>query len=338
MSTANDADGLWSERFRRERETSWRELARLVEQVERRGFRSLGPQALARLPMLYRAAVASLGVARVACLDRNLLEYLESLCARAHLCVYSPRHGVGTTLGRFFARRLPQAVRAAGPQLAISATTLALGFAIAFALCSRDLDATYWFFIDPDRASGRDPMATTEQLRETLFDNGDTGGGGLSAFAAFLWTHNSRVTMLAFGLAILGGVPGLLLVLVTGMELGAMSALFHERGLAVEWWSWILPHGVTELFAVLLGAAAGLRLAQGLVFSGPHGRLAALAARSNDAGPLVFGAILMLSLAGLIEGIFRQTVQELPVRYALAALTTLGWTTYFLFIGRERRP
>lgn len=328
---------LWSAQFRRDREASWRELDKLVATIEQRGLGALGADALSRLPTLYRAALSSLSVARAVCLDRNLLEYLESLTARAHLCVYGPRETVAAALIRFFRVTFPAAVRASAPQLLAAALTLLLGFWIAFSICSERLDETYFYFVDATRAQGRDPGASVEHLRDTLFDDGSNDGGALSAFAAFLWSHNSRVTLLAFGLAILGGVPGLLLVLVTGFELGAMSALFHARGLAVEWWSWILPHGITELFAVLLGTAAGLRLAHGLVFSGPHGRLGTMSQRGREAGPLVFGAILLLFLAGQIEGIFRQAVHDVPVRYLLAAATAALWTVYFLFGGRRAR-
>jgi len=337
----NDLPGneqlLWSTRFRRDREANWRELDKLIGTIEQRGFRSIGADSLGRLPTLYRAALSSLSVARAVCLDRNLLDYLESLTARAHLCLYGPRETVFGAVATFLRQRFPAAVRAAGPQLLIVAVTLALGFAIAFALCSQDLDTYYWYFVDGERASGRDPGADEATLRDTLFDSGTESDGALSAFAAFLWSHNSRVTLLAFGLAIVGGLPGLLLILITGFELGAMSALFHSRGLAVEWWSWILPHGITELFAVLLGAAAGLRLAHSLVFSGPHGRLGTMTLRSREAGPLMFGAILMLFLAGQIEGIFRQAVQDVPTRYLLAGLTAALWAVYFLRCGRRAR-
>lgn len=332
MSAPSDSE-LWSAAFRRDRAAGWRELDGIVTTIERKGLAAAGAKKLARLPALHRAALSALGVARSFCLDRNLLDYLESLAARAHLCVYGPRQSVPGAIRALLFERLPRAVRAAGAQLLIAFVALALGYTIAFTLCRADLDL-FWHFVDDGRAQGRDPTATTADLRETLFDDGH-GVAGLSLFAAWLWSHNSRVTLLAFGLSILGGLPGLLLVLVTGFELGAMSALFHDRGLAVAWWSWILPHGVTELLAVLLGCAAGLRLAHALIFPSGHGRLTALALRGREAGPLVFGAVAMLFLAGLIEGIFRQAVQEVPVRYALAVATGLFWLLWFSFCGRR---
>ena len=51
---------LKSYQFRREREKAWRELAGLVEHVERKGIRGLEASSLYRLPSLYRSAVSSL--------------------------------------------------------------------------------------------------------------------------------------------------------------------------------------------------------------------------------------------------------------------------------------
>jgi hypothetical protein len=56
---------LKSHVFRRERETSWRELEGLLGRAERRGgIRNLDLAELIRLPMLYFASLSSLSVAR----------------------------------------------------------------------------------------------------------------------------------------------------------------------------------------------------------------------------------------------------------------------------------
>ena len=54
-------------------------------------MRALSLDELERLPILYRAALSSLSVARTIALDRNLLLYLENLALRAYLAVYGPR-------------------------------------------------------------------------------------------------------------------------------------------------------------------------------------------------------------------------------------------------------
>jgi uncharacterized membrane protein SpoIIM required for sporulation len=324
---------LKSYEFRREREASWAELDALVRQVDKRGLRSLAPAELARLPVLYRAALSSLSVARAISLDRNVVDYLESLTGRAYFCVYGAKRSFGAVAADFFARRFPRAVRAFRWHLALAALLTALGTVTGWMLTARDEDRFY-SFVSADYAQGRGPTSTTAELRDVLYHQ-ETGAETLGAFASFLFTHNARIGMLAFALGFAFGLPTFILLALNGLVLGAFAALYAGRGLAVDFWGWLLPHGVSELGAVIVCGAGGFVLAQSVVFPGRHSRLENLALRGREAGTLVLGAVCMLFVAGMIEGIFRQTVQSVPVRYAVAAATALGWGLYFTLAGRK---
>src|SRR6266704_2613931 len=100
---------LKSSEFRKGRAEGWLELERLVTRVERQGIRRLSLDELQRLPILYRAALSSLSVARTIVLDRNLLLYLETLSTRAFLAVYGPRANPIAGLRAFFGRERPAA-------------------------------------------------------------------------------------------------------------------------------------------------------------------------------------------------------------------------------------
>jgi len=324
---------LKSWEFRRERERSWRELEAILAQVERRGVRSLSARELTRLPTLHRAALSSLSVARAISLDRNVVEYLESLSTRAHFAVYGTKRHLRDALGEFFARRLPRTVRRHAVHLAIAAAVLALG-AVAGHLLVRADSERYYSLVSHEMASGRDPGASTHSLREALYSR-DHDAGSLSAFASFLFTNNARVGMLAFALGFAAGVPTLVLLAVNGLTLGAFSALYASRGLAVELWAWLLPHGIPELSAVVFCGAGGLVLAEALVFPGRHTRRANLGIRGREAAVLFVGAALLLLVAAVIEGVFRQTVHDVSARYALAATSLVAGIGYFGFAGRR---
>ena len=98
VASAIERPQLKSSQFRRDRRAGWQELETLVERAERDGIESLDAADLHRLPILYRNALSSLSVARAISLDRNLLEYLENLCARAYLSVYVLRRDLGHLL------------------------------------------------------------------------------------------------------------------------------------------------------------------------------------------------------------------------------------------------
>ena len=141
---------------------------------------------------------------------------------------------------------------------------------------------------------------------------------------------------MAVAVGFLGGVPSGLLLFVNGLTLGAFGALYAGRGLGLDFWAWVLPHGVTELLAVVLCGAAGLALGQAVIFPGREERLAGLARRGREAGVVAVGSVGLFLVAGLIEGVFRQLVHAVPVRLSVAATTAAVWLLFFLLAGRRR--
>lgn len=327
---------LKSAEFRRERQDGWQELDRLVARVEKRGVDSLTAEESLRLPTLYRATLSSLSVARAISLDRALVRYLESLSARAFYCVYGNRTGLIAAAGDFFRRRWPQAVRDTAWLTLLSAAVLFLGALTGFLLVQSSPD---WFygFMSADMAGGRTPEASTEYLRGTLFDEDRASWSDeLQAFATYLFTHNSQVAILCFALGICLGLPTLALLFYNGCSLGAFVALFDSRGLGVEVIGWLSIHGATELFAIILAGAGGLKLGGAVAFPGRHGRLAELAVAGRTAGLVVVGVVVMLLAAGLLEGIGRQMIQETGLRYGIGWTIFALWIAYFVRAGRRR--
>jgi hypothetical protein len=171
MSLAPVTAELKSARFRREREDDWRRLEGLLKRLETQPVSKLSDEELIALPVLYRATLSALSVARETTLDKALLDYLEGLCTRAYFVVYGARPRLSHRLTRFFAADWPSAARALWRETAIAGLLFALGSGIAFWLYGRDPD---WFFafIPGGMAQGRDPSATTEALRKVLYDGG----------------------------------------------------------------------------------------------------------------------------------------------------------------------
>ncbi|ATC23568.1 stage II sporulation protein M [Caulobacter vibrioides] len=316
---------LKSQRFRQEREADWRRLERLIGKVEKGSIADLSDEDLLAAPVLYRSALSALSVARATSLDRALIAYLETLCARAYFFVYGSRETLWGQLKGFFAGGWPAAVRGLWRETLVSAALMALGVMIAAWLVGHDPD---WFyaFVPRELAGGRDPAATTEALAATL---GGKDASGLTVFATFLFTHNAQVALLAFALGFALCVPTAGLVLYNGAMLGAFLALFASRGLGIELGGWLLIHGVTELFAVILAGAAGLRIGWAAAFPGERRRLDALAEAGRHAATVMGGVVVMLFLAGLLEGFGRQLITDTAARYGVAAATALMWGLYF---------
>ncbi|MEZ4461348.1 MAG: stage II sporulation protein M [bacterium] len=120
-----------------------------------------------------------------------------------------------------------------------------------------------------------------------------------------------------------------------GLVMGAFVGLYATRGMTLEVLAWILPHGVTEILAVLLCGAAGLRLGTAAAFPGDLSRWDHVKVQMRRIGPMVIGAVVMFFIAALIEGFFRQLVQSVNVRWVVAGTTAVFWLVYFSLVGRK---
>jgi uncharacterized membrane protein SpoIIM required for sporulation len=327
-----DERRLKSYRFRAEREADWRRLEALLARAEGRGAAGLSDEQLLAAPVLYRAALSSLSVARATSLDQGLIDYLESLCARAYFFVYGARSTLIERVGRFFARDWPLAVQSLWRETLVSVGLTVVGAVAAFILSARDPD---WFsaFVPAGLAQDRGPGASTAALRATLFDKGS--GHDLSSFATYLFTHNAGIALFAFALGFALCLPTALLVTYNGCMLGAFVALFVAHGLGVEAGGWMMIHGVTEISAIVLAGAAGFRIGSATAFPGDRTRLDAAAAAGRQSGVVMAGVLVMLFCAGALEGIGRQVIQSTPLRYAIAAGTAALWLAYF-YLPRAR--
>ena len=98
--------------------------------------------------------------------------------------------------------------------------------------------------------------------------------------------------------------------------------------------AWLSIHGVTEILAVLLCAAAGLVVAEKIVFPGRLSRLENLARHGRAAASAAAGAVLLFFAAGILEGGFRQLIASTPGRFGVALLTGAWWLFYFSRCGR----
>jgi uncharacterized membrane protein SpoIIM required for sporulation len=325
---------LKSHRFRAEREADWRRLEALLNKAERIGAPALRRDELLEIPLLYRQALSSLSVARSISLDQSLTGYLESLCARAYFFVYGARTRLSERIAAFFRRDWPLAVQALWRETLVAAALMVLGTVVAYILVQRDPD---WFygFVPSGLASGRDPTATAESLRNTLYA-APSAKEGLQVLAAFLFTNNSQVALFSFALGFALCVPTAALMIFNGCMLGAFLALFASRGLLFESGGWLMIHGATELFAITLAGAAGFSIGWAVAFPGERSRVDAAAEAGRRGATAMAGVVVMLIVAALLEGFARQLIQVDLVRYGIAAGTLIAWLAYFYWPRRAR--
>jgi uncharacterized membrane protein SpoIIM required for sporulation len=281
----------------------------------------------------YRRSATELARVKAFSPDKELATYIEQAVAVAHFAVHRRRPpGLkAVVIGAVFV--FPDLVRRYWRYHAVATAVFMLAMAVAFVAVLANPDL-YYLFVDRGLAGGRDPGSSTEYLASTLGPQSHDVGSA-SFFTSFLFTNNTRVAFLCFVLGIAVGVPTLYLLAFNGLMLGAFSALFVSRGLTVEYLAWILPHGVPEIGAILLCGGAGLAIGHRLLNPGGMPRSRALRITAGHASIIAMGCVPLLLLAGLIEGVFRQSEATTLMRYMLFLTMLVGLGAWIVLTPRR---
>lgn len=331
-NAAIEAAALRSDRFRQQREGDWQRLEGIVRRMESGRLGKLSDADVLDLPVLYRTVASSLSVARETSLDAATLAYLDGLVQRAWFLVYGPRVSLLGWLRRFLGGGWSAAVRSIWFDLLIALGVMVAGTVVGWLLVAGDPD-WYYSLVPGQFLDSRAPGASREVLLDSLFGNEDENG--LSLFAAFLFSNNARVAILAFALGFAFGVPSLLLLVQNTATLGAMLWLYHGQGLTVDFIAWLSVHGTTELFAILLAGASGLHIGRSMAFPGELSVLEAAAKAGQRASQVMMGVVLMMVVAALLEGFARQLINDTPGRLTVGLSMLVFWLVYFFaFIRR----
>ena len=306
---------------------AWDELESLVKQA-RRAMRGMTPEQLSRLDVLYRRTTIHLAQVSTRTSDRRLTQYLNDLTAAAHGLIYlPPKQSLFAGIGHFVLEGFARALARHWRVHAISAALLVGGALLAYFASMSDPLAAYalWPRQDP-----RQPGSTHEQLLEVLRGGRDQAGGTKFLFASFLFSHNLKVGLLALALGVLAAIPTALLMIYNGMILGVFVAIHQQAGIDAELWAWILPHGVTEIGAIVLCGGVGLMLGRAVVAPGLLTRTEALQQAGQQAGVTSLGVAGMLFAAAIIESYLRQSHLSTSARLIFAAGSALFWVLFLV--------
>jgi uncharacterized membrane protein SpoIIM required for sporulation len=160
-----------------------------------------------------------------------------------------------------------------------------------------------------------------------------------SAFALSVWTNNVWVAAESLVLGAFLGVGAIYVLLLNALNLGIDSGLMIGHGRASEFFSLILPHGMLELSAVFLAAAAGLRLGWAVIDPGPRHRTQALAEEGRATITVALGLIVVLAVSGAIEAFVTPSGLPAWARIGIGAVAEVAFLGYVVAAGRraERR-
>jgi uncharacterized membrane protein SpoIIM required for sporulation len=283
-------------RFVDERRGRWRRLEHLLAGMDRGGAEALGHSEVRDLARLYRSASADLLRARALPGGGDVVAYLEALVGRAYVTLHVPERVRWRGALRWARVGFPAAFRRNRRFVLAAAGVFALGFLLSFVLVLADPTA-FDHLVPSSIASfyGERP----DDYREARF--GMVGSAAAARFSSELMVNNIRVTLQAFALGLTLGIGTAAVLFNNGVVLGALAANFLRWELSVPFWALILPHGLVEMFAMILGGAGGLILAEAVIRPRGRTRARALRERGREALTLSAMAVPLLIFAGVVE-------------------------------------
>lgn len=315
MSTRTDAAQAAAERFEA-----------LLDRCERSRIGTLPFDELAELGRLYRRHLTRLARERARRLDAASIAHLNALCVRAHTALYVPPAAPSSVV-QLARTAVPDAFARTWHVQQLAWVLLAAGMLVGGALVTRDVAAVHTL-VPSGMCGGSyehlDDLARSRAARVEMLARSETPAGLNLAFGSMLFTHNTRVGLLSFATGILGGVPTVLLQVYNGIVIGAFGALFFQDGWPVAFLAWILPHGIPELTAISLCAAAGLLVGGAVAAPGRRRRSDAVREAVAPALALVGTAVPLLFLAALTESFVRESTLSTSTRFAIAGVYAIA--------------
>jgi uncharacterized membrane protein SpoIIM required for sporulation len=159
-------------------------------------------------------------------------------------------------------------------------------------------------------------------------------GSGMSGFYIHI---NTGIGIQVFAMGLLLGVGGIYATVYNATYLGAafghMTTLHPQRE---HFFHFVTAHGPFELTAIILSAAAGMRLGFAIVYTRGLSRGASLQKAGKETMPIAGAAMILFVLAAQIEGFISPSSLPFPAKAAVSAVSSGVLMFYFVLLGYPR--
>ncbi|WP_455203325.1 stage II sporulation protein M [Kaarinaea lacus] len=308
----------------------WRQLERLLEELQTKKKQQIDKEELRRFPTLYRQTCYHYALAKTRQYSPQLVEHLHSLVMNAHQYFYRTNNFIVWQIIQFVLVGFPQSIRENAKLIWLSSGLL-FGPAIVLGLlCYFNSDFIYTLVPEHQvveyEAMYNPSAKILGRARESTTN---------FMMFGFYIEHNISIGFRTFAGGLLLGIGTILSLLFNGLIIGAIAGHLTQLGYITTFWPFVSGHSAFELTAICITGAAGLRLSYALFAPGKLRRIDALKQAANEALPLVIGAAGMLVVAAFIEAFWSSSTFFAPTtKYTVAGILWALVILYFTFVGR----
>ena len=271
----------------------------------------------------YQRAATDLSLVRSGAPDAGVVAYLSALVARARGRAGRVPTASWSGVGRFFAEDFPAALYRLRWWWGVTAVAnVVVGLVLG-----------WWLYHHPVVENTLLTPQEVQLLVDVQFESYYSENAA-SSFSTLVWVNNAWVAARAIGMGVLG-FPVVWVLWQNIANVAVIGSLMHRYDRADVFWGLMTPHGLLELMAVFVAAGVGLRLFWAWVAPGPRTRLANLAAEGRTAAGVALGLVVVLLVAGVIEGFVTPSPLPTWARVGIGVLALLAFLTYVFTLGRS---
>lgn len=311
------------------RRENWRELEMLCSRLEGRSRREVPAATVSRFSALYRAACADLALADSYQLPPGTIHYLHQLVARAHNQLYRSQ----TFNVRGWIKELFEAV----PQRLFNDNCLRLAFIIFWGVFLLAYAAAYYQPGFAEQSLGKEMISYLDDgFAQPVARGSGTAGNMGGGMVGFYIMNNAGIGLRCFAMGLLGGVGGLFATVVNAAMIGATFGYMAKSPNADNFYHFVTAHAPFELTAIVLCAAAGMRLGFAIVETRGFTRGDSLYRTGMESVSVACAAVIMFVLAAGIEAFISPTAIPYEIKATVAIVTSAMLMFYFVFLGYPR--
>ena len=284
------------------REPDWQALEKLLGTYSN-PFRSKSPEDVAQLTSLYRTVSSDLALAESHHLPVKTVAYLNNLVGRAHHCLYRKRKLCLSDFTRTIFFDAPRWI-ITDPIFWAALALFWCPFLVCLCACKSDPEIAI-------EIVGEKKLEIMEYMYRYLPKMEPLER--ISSVSLYIF-HNGTIGFYTFGLSVLGLVPGLFLFIYNAVQLGSIFGYMQSAGIDGEvtanFLEFTTAHAPFELTAIVLSAAAGMRIGFSVVMTRGYSRLDSMRRASFQAFPTIAAAFVLFFLAAIIEAFISPVEHE----------------------------